>query len=181
MRHLTRGYPHRINVRNITAFGHSLGGAAAAAAMLSDSRIKGGLDLDGEIYGPVVSHGLGNPFVLVGSAANNGSTGLKNWAPFWERLRDTKMQLSIFNTTHLSFLDIPFLITVSPIPEELEPLETAVFGKIDGDLVQTTINGILTAFLGLLFGGQAEPLCDLGHRFPAVSIDKFSLPQPLCN
>jgi predicted dienelactone hydrolase len=46
-------------------FGFSLGGATAAAAMLADPRIRAGADLDGSIYGRVVSIGLARPFLLL--------------------------------------------------------------------------------------------------------------------
>jgi len=50
-------------------FGHSLGGATAAAAMLDDQRIKAGVNLDGTLFGPVVNAGLDRPFMLVGADA----------------------------------------------------------------------------------------------------------------
>ncbi len=43
-----------LNVSQVAMFGHSLGGAATATAMLSDSRNAGGVDMDGTLYGPVI-------------------------------------------------------------------------------------------------------------------------------
>ncbi|KAJ6783099.1 hypothetical protein PWT90_05921 [Aphanocladium album] len=179
--HIIEGFPHAIDSTKIAVFGHSLGGAAAAALMLENTHIKGGLDFDGEIYGPVVNKGLAAPFVLVSSMVNNGTAGLENWGPFWDHLRDTKLQFSIFNTTHLSFLDIPLLLTVFPLPDTLKPMVEAVFGTIDGDLMELTINGILTAYFDLLFRSCVKPLCGLARRFADISVDKSSLSQSSCS
>jgi len=43
--------PRPMNVTSVAAFGHSLGGASVAEAMLHDTRIKGGIDLDGVLFG----------------------------------------------------------------------------------------------------------------------------------
>src|SRR5215469_15125727 len=42
--------------------GHSAGGAAAIAAMLADSRIRAGIDMDGATCAPIPDHGLSRPF-----------------------------------------------------------------------------------------------------------------------
>ena len=55
-------------------FGHSLGGATAAAAMLEDQRIKAGVNLDGTLFGPVVNAGLDRPFMLVAAQATAATT-----------------------------------------------------------------------------------------------------------
>lgn len=177
LRHLMKGFPHRVNVSSVAVFGHSLGGAAAATAMLTDSRIKGGLNFDGEIYGPVTSDGLAKPFALVSSAANNGSPGLENWNPFWANLNDTRVELTISNTTHISFLDIPFLLTTYALPSELGPKIEAEFGAVEGKHMQEIVDGILTAFFEVVFRGWAVPLCDLKRKFREVSVVRSSLLQ----
>lgn len=175
--HLIKGFPHQVDVSSIAVFGHSLGGAAAAAAMLTDSRIKGGLNFDGEIHGPVVADGLARPFALVSSAANKGSPALENWNPFWDHLNDTRVELTISNTTHASFLDIPLLLTIFPLPSELRPKIEAVFGAVDGRQMEKIVDGILTAVFDVLFRGSVAPLCDLKRKFQEVSIVRSSLPQ----
>jgi alpha-beta hydrolase superfamily lysophospholipase len=46
----------------VLMFGHSLGGAAAAQTMLQDARVIAGVDLDGTLFGRVVTAGLHRPF-----------------------------------------------------------------------------------------------------------------------
>ena len=52
----------------VEMFGHSLGGAAAASAMLVDSRIRAGVDLDGLLFGPVRTGGMSRPFLLMNAS-----------------------------------------------------------------------------------------------------------------
>jgi pimeloyl-ACP methyl ester carboxylesterase len=46
-------------------FGHSLGGAAAAEALLLHPRLRAGVDLDGTPFGRVVHEGLDEPFGIM--------------------------------------------------------------------------------------------------------------------
>ena len=50
--------------------GHSAGGAAAIAAMLADSRIRAGIDMDGSTHAPIPDHGLSRPFLFLGKQSN---------------------------------------------------------------------------------------------------------------
>jgi acetyl esterase/lipase len=59
-----------IDPARIAMAGHSIGGAAAIAAMLADSRIQAGLDMDGSTIAPIPDEGLSRPFLLLGKAAN---------------------------------------------------------------------------------------------------------------
>ena len=75
-------------------FGHSLGGATAAAAMLEDRRIKAGVNLDGTLFGPVVNAGLDRPFMLV-AAQDHGRDNDETWAKFWANLRGWRLNLQL--------------------------------------------------------------------------------------
>lgn len=55
---LIPGAKHGLNVESVGMFGHSLGGATAASAMLSDCRIVGGINLDGQCSGLFSSKAL---------------------------------------------------------------------------------------------------------------------------
>ena len=50
--------------------GHSMGGAAAIAAMLADSRIRAGIDMDGATAAPIPDEGLSRPFLFLGKQSN---------------------------------------------------------------------------------------------------------------
>ena len=42
--------------------GHSAGGAAAIAALLADSRVRAGIDMDGATHARIPDHGLSGRF-----------------------------------------------------------------------------------------------------------------------
>ncbi len=50
--------------------GHSAGGAAAIAAMLADSRIRAGIDMDGATHAQIPDDGLSRPFLFLGKQSN---------------------------------------------------------------------------------------------------------------
>lgn len=50
--------------------GHSAGGAAAIAAMLADSRIRAGIDMDGATCAPIPDDGLPRPFLFLGKQSS---------------------------------------------------------------------------------------------------------------
>ena len=76
--------------------GHSAGGAAALAAMLADSRIRAGIDMDGATVAPIPDDGLARPFLFLGKQSNytpgsGGGIGRKpgparTWERDWKRL-----------------------------------------------------------------------------------------------
>ncbi|RFU30527.1 hypothetical protein B7463_g5820, partial [Scytalidium lignicola] len=58
VRRLIPGACSGFDVPRVAMYGHSLGGAAAASAAYHDHRIVGAVDLDGSLFGSVVSDGL---------------------------------------------------------------------------------------------------------------------------
>jgi hypothetical protein len=66
----------RLDLSRIGVFGHSDGGNAAANAMLAERRLDAGIDLDGQISGPVTRTGLDRPFgVMLGMALSPAMAG----------------------------------------------------------------------------------------------------------
>jgi dienelactone hydrolase len=92
--------------------GHSAGGAAAIAAMLADSRIRAGIDMDGATYAPIPDHGLARPFLFLGKQSNYtpGSGGtVTTWDRDWKRLTGWKRWLLVAGAVHASFTDLELL------------------------------------------------------------------------
>ena len=89
--------------------GHSAGGAAAIAAMLADSRIRAGLDMDGATARPIPDEGLSRPFLFLGKQSNYtpGSGGaVTTWERDWKRLTGWKRWLLVAGAVHASFTDL---------------------------------------------------------------------------
>ena len=105
--------------------GHSIGGAATIAAMLADSRIRAGIDMDGTTVAPIPDHGLARPFVFLGKQSNYtpGSGGVvttlrdwkllrgavTTWERDWELLTGWKRWLVVAGAVHASFTDLALL------------------------------------------------------------------------
>ena len=101
-----------IDPSRIAMAGHSIGGAAAIAAMLADSRIRAGIDMDGTIPVPIPDHGLSRPFMLLGKQANYtpGSEGaVTTWERAWNLMTGWKRWLLVAGAVHASFTDLGLL------------------------------------------------------------------------
>jgi dienelactone hydrolase len=101
-----------IDPSRIAMAGHSIGGAAAIAAMLADSRIRAGIDMDGSTHRPIPDEGLSRPFLFLGKQSNYtpGSGGaLTTWERDWKLLTGWKRWLLVAGAIHASFTDLGLL------------------------------------------------------------------------
>jgi dienelactone hydrolase len=115
-----------IDPSRIAMAGHSLGGASAIAALLADSRIRAGIDMDGATHAPIPDQGLSRPFLFLGKQANYtpGSGGavapgtrdwkllrgaVSTWERDWELLTGWKRWLVVAGAVHASFTDLALL------------------------------------------------------------------------
>jgi predicted dienelactone hydrolase len=110
---LNRGTPTgpfsgMFNLDHVGMFGHSLGGATAAATMLVDRRLEAGLDMDGLLFGQVAVTGLQKPFMLF--SADPGFRIKPNLAQFWRQLSGPRYALDFAGAAHFAFTDLVFLV-----------------------------------------------------------------------
>jgi dienelactone hydrolase len=95
--------------------GHSAGGAAAISAMLADSRIRAGIDMDGATHAPIPDDGLSRPFLFLGKQSSYapGTAGKKSavitWERDWKLLTGWKRWLLVAGAIHASFTDLALL------------------------------------------------------------------------
>jgi dienelactone hydrolase len=128
---LTRAHPARpgaalIDPSRVAMAGHSAGGAAVIAAMLADSRIRAGIDMDGATCTAIPDDGLSRPFLFLGKQSNYspGSGGavpertrawkllrgpVTTWERDWEHLTGWKRWLVVAGAVHASFTDLALL------------------------------------------------------------------------
>ena len=71
--------PLPFDISKVLAFGHSRGGATIAQAMINDTRIAGGSNIDGPLLADSSYTGLNQPFLII-SASNHESE------PYWNRI-----------------------------------------------------------------------------------------------
>ena len=101
-----------IDPSRIAMAGHSIGGAAAIAAMLADSRVRAGLDMDGSTYAQIPDLGLARPFLFLGKQSNYtpGSGGaVTTWERDWKLMTGWKRWLMVAGAMHASFTDLGLL------------------------------------------------------------------------
>jgi dienelactone hydrolase len=114
-----------IDPSRIGMAGHSAGGAAAIAAMLADSRILAGIDMDGSTVAAIPDRGLSRPFMFLGKQSNytpgSGSAAttprdwkllraaVATWERDWELLTGWKRWLVVAGAVHASFTDLALL------------------------------------------------------------------------
>jgi dienelactone hydrolase len=128
---LTGAHPARpgtalIDPSLIAMAGHSVGGAATIAAMLADSRIRAGVDMDGSTVTEIPDEGLSRPFLFLGKQSNYtpgsgegvpaGTLAWKRlrgavttWERDWELLTGWKRWLAVTGAVHASFTDLALL------------------------------------------------------------------------
>ena len=135
-----------LHTEHVGMFGHSLGGATAADAMLNETRIRGGVNMDGAVYGAAVNETDRQPFVIFASQQHNQSTDA-TWAAFWQQLKGFKLQLQVNGTAHGSYSDYPILAKVAGLEIGTNPAVDALIGTIDG----TTILHILQRYINAFF------------------------------
>jgi len=119
---LPAGLSQDIDMNSVGMFGQSAGGFTALEAMYEDSRISAAIDMDGTLeytqqpdgthLSPVAEHGLGKPFLLLGSAGQDGSN-LRNepsWASLWQHSTGWHANVTVPGTRHGSYTDAEALI-----------------------------------------------------------------------
>ena len=144
--------------------GHSLGGAAAIAAMLADSRVRAGIDMDGATDAPIPDCGLSRPFLFLGKQSNYtpGSGGaVTTWERDWELLTGWKRWLVVTGAVHASFTDLALLADQSGID-----IGAGLSGARSLDITRAYVR----AFFDQHLRGRPQALLDQpSPRYPEVT------------
>lgn len=176
---LIPGSSHGLNVGKVAMFGHSLGGAATAAVMLNDSRIAGGIAMDGSIYGPVVQEGLDKPFMLMAHTnhtrtSNNYSGDPSNsWFDFWPNLRGWKRDIILANSAHYTFSDLPIVLETLGIVPNATVASHLLVTDLNGGRALKIVTTYVTAFMDMVLKHKSSPLLEGPvAAFPEVSFER---------
>jgi dienelactone hydrolase len=155
-----------LDLDRVGMFGHSLGGAAAAGTMLADRRIRGGLDMDGRLFGKVATTGLERPFMLF--AAEPGFRRNASLAAFWNHLTGPRYAVDFTAAAHLAFTDLVFLVpqltgTHNAVRAKLQPL----VGSVDPTVAYAAERTHVLAFFDHVLKGKRGSGAGSGS-FPGV-------------
>lgn len=142
-----------INLSRIAMVGPSIGGATAMAAMLKDSRVRAGINMDGTMYARIPKSGFARPFLLMGTKEHTpGSRRDNSWDRDWKLLTGWKRWLVLSGTEHQSFTDSPLLAGALRI----EPTYGVLPAARSAELTRTYV----AAFLDHHLQGKRQPLLD---------------------
>ncbi|KAH6637867.1 Alpha/Beta hydrolase protein [Boeremia exigua] len=155
------------SLRKTAVIGHSFGGAAAAAAMLAIPSIRGGINLDGSLFEPVISSGLKQPFMLMGHENKTQETD-HTWKATWPKLAGWKREFEVKHTAHYSFSDFPLITEVLGLQGHLPEEVGQLLGTIEGARMMNLTVSYITAFLDRVLKGESGRLLDGGKEFPEV-------------
>ncbi|OQV07474.1 hypothetical protein CLAIMM_11901 [Cladophialophora immunda] len=162
-------------IKHVGIFGHSLGGATAANAMLVKSRLASGLNMDGSVYGPAMNKTDKNPFTIFAAQGHNQSVDA-TWAAFWQELKGLKLQLQVNGTVHGTFTDYPILAKSVEINSTVLPEIVELIGTIDGVRMMNILRRYISGFFQETLESQKVRLIEgPSSQFPEVSFVNMSL------
>jgi hypothetical protein len=101
-----------IDPSKVAMAGHSVGGASTIAAIVTDSRVRAGIDIDGATHFPIPDGGLSRPFLFLGRKAQyspGGGAAAATWERDWNHLTGWKRWLVVGGAEHASFTDFVLL------------------------------------------------------------------------
>jgi predicted dienelactone hydrolase len=142
-----------VDARHIAVVGHSIGGSAAAAAIVDDRRVDAGVNMDGTFQVDFPETGMDRPFLMLGSASHEpGASDSTDWPDNRDRLGATGLWLQVPTAGHVSFTDqLMFLDQLGvPLPG----------GVVGGERGVEITNAYVGAFLDRHLRGRAAPLLD---------------------
>lgn len=148
--------------------GHSFGGAAAAVAQQQLSHIRGGVNIDGSMFGSVLKTGLDRPFMLIGHENKTQETD-PSWKTVWPQLKGWKKEIEVKGAAHYSFSDLPLIISVTGLQGKLPAEVEQVLGSIEGRrMMQLTVTYVTTFLNMILKSGSEKDFVRADREFSEV-------------
>ncbi len=160
-----------IDQNRIVIAGHSLGGAAAAAAMAFDSRIKAAANIDGTLYGELPKPNGPRPFLLLESKKDQSERFLRyvNGNQRLFKQFGGGYRYEIIGADHYSFTDAPLFLAS---PARFLTSSILEFGNIPTRTHNATVDILNTFFYGAL-NGKLSDIDSVAGRHQGI------IPKPL--
>jgi pimeloyl-ACP methyl ester carboxylesterase len=141
-----------------TMVGHSLGGATAVTAALSDKRLIGAINLDGSFFGKLLNKGAATPLMILSHDGNNLTTD-NSWSAAWNATQEvTKVALSIEGTAHGSYTDLPSIVDALNFPEDMRRQLDPFIDTLPGTYIRSVVAGLVKQFTTFVRCESKSPL-----------------------
>ncbi|KAL5376646.1 hypothetical protein DPSP01_010316 [Paraphaeosphaeria sporulosa] len=146
---------HSGGIPKTAIVGHSFGGAAAALTLKQLPYLRGGVNIDGSMFGSVLETGLDRPFMLIGHENKTQETD-PSWKTVWPQLKSWKKEIEVKGAAHYSFSDLPLITSVLGLQEKLPADIEQVLGSIEGHRMMKLTVTYVTAFLNMVLKSGSE-------------------------
>jgi dienelactone hydrolase len=170
----------RLDLQRLGIFGHSLGGATAADFCHEDSRCKAGIDLDGQLFGPVIDEGLRQPFMFVlEDHGRETDPALKeifaHFQSMYQRLPvDSRWRITLRGANHFSFSD-QMLLKSQLLLGMMQRL--GMIGGLDGRRGLEITADCVSSFFDVYLKGSPKSVLDaVMRRYPEILVDRRNVP-----
>lgn len=107
-------FHQRLDLTRLGAFGHSAGGAASGQVLLTDDRVRAGVNWDGAQWGDAIDATFAQPFMAI-TADWDSTKFLPNPLIYRQGSETAFYDLTVDGTGHSSFSDIPRLIPLQAV------------------------------------------------------------------
>jgi predicted dienelactone hydrolase len=156
----------RFNLDQVGVFGHSTGGGAAVQFCMQDGRCKAGLGLDSwvlPISDSVLEQGPSQPFMFLGTPSWLGEDNQARGRAIFNNLSQDGYLLSLDNTGHYDFTDLPILTPLTP--------QLGLSGEIDSGYSIGIQNEYVLAFFNQYLKETSAPLLTAPSAYPELMIE----------
>lgn len=151
----------KLNLDKIGAFGHSAGGGTAGQLMLTDRRVKAGINWDGAQWADMIDSTLHQPILRI-EVVYDSTKFTPNDLVYHNGSETVMYDLKVNEFGHSNFSDIPFLIPVQSINEA---------GNADPYYATELITDFSIGFFDKYLRGDADiDLRDLEGEYPEVTL-----------
>ncbi|MEV8633097.1 hypothetical protein AB0395_15700 [Streptosporangium sp. NPDC051023] len=91
-----------IEPSRIAMVGHSIGGSGASRTVVTDSRVRAGVNMDGTFYMPIPGKGLSRPFLMMGAGEFHEPGKLDvSWDRDWRRMTGWRRWVTVAGMEHM--------------------------------------------------------------------------------
>ena len=137
--------------------------------MRSDSRILGGVNMDGRFFSPVTELGVDRPFLNIGRPGHRVED--PTWDEFYGNTRAQAIEMAVAGTTHSSFTDYPVILTAMNLTAASSEGLREFLGAGEWARVNGVLTSLVMAFADFVFRHIVpEILRGTDDNFPDVQV-----------